>query len=578
MDLVLKDGQGEFAMQECEQGYWAVELEGMGAGTRYMFRRQDGTERPDPASRSQPEGVHGPSEVVDHAQFSWTDTAWRGLPMERMIIYELHVGTFTNNGTFQGVMDRLAELVDLGITAVELMPVAQFPGERNWGYDGAYPFSTQHSYGGPQGLKRLVNACHEMGLAVILDVVYNHLGPEGNYLNDFGPYFTEKYKTPWGAALNFDDAHSDHVRHFFIQNALMWLRDFHIDGLRLDAVHAILDTGAKHLLRELNEHVSSLAQHIGRTLVLIAESDQSDRRLLDPYDKGGYGLDAQWLDDLHHAIHTLLTGETDGYYEDYGGPEHLVKALKHSFVHNGTYSTYRKRTVGSDATDIPARQFVVCIQNHDQVGNRMLGERLTQLVPWDMLKVAAGLYLLSPYTPLIWMGEEYGAEEPFLYFVSHSDAHLLEAVRKGRREEFAGFGWKEEPPDPGDPRTFERSKLQHNWPQDERRRQLRDFYRTLIGLRKNEPALVTSGKQHLLVRTTHEGMVLHLVHTGMHPHLYTLFNLTHQAQEVELLTDPAQRWGILLDSATDGKTSIRIDDRMIMAPASLIVLRETQVP
>ncbi len=569
-----------------DMGYWSGPLLDVGPGARYSFRIDGEKERPDPASRSQPDGPHKPSEVVDHAAFQWADTAWKGMPIERMIIYELHVGTFSDAGTFQGVVERLPDLVDLGVTAVELMPVAQFPGSRNWGYDGVYPYATQNSYGGPDGLKRLVDACHEAGIAVILDVVYNHLGPEGNYLNDFGPYFTGKYKTPWGAALNFDDHHSDHLRNFFFQNALMWLRDFHIDGLRLDAVHAILDTGAKHFLKELQEHVQALAKETGRETVLIAESDQSDRRLLDPPMKGGFGLDGQWMDDLHHAIHTLLTGETSGYYLDFGEPDHLVKTLKHTFVYNGIYSQYRKRTVGSDATDISAKRFVVCIQNHDQVGNRMLGERLTQLVEWDMLKVAAGLYLLSPYTPMLWMGEEYGEENPFLYFVGHTDKELMEAVRKGRREEFSDFGWKEEPPDPGSEETFQRSKLQHSWIRDPRQKALRDFYKMLIQLKKTAPALVAASKDHLECYFDGEERVLHLMHRSMKPYLYALFNMSDRTQQTFLNREHGDEWDLVLDSTdtkwgggpsatlgTARKTSIKTTDSLILSPASMIVLQ-----
>lgn len=563
-------------------GYWSISLSDIPQGSRYMFKLNGEKERPDPASCSQPDGVHKASEIVDHSAYAWSDGAWRGMPIERMIIYELHVGTFSDAGTFQGVIDRLPDLVDLGITAIEIMPVAQFPGERNWGYDGVYPFAPQNSYGGSSGLKKLVDACHHSGIAVILDVVYNHLGPEGNYLNDFGPYFTDKYRTPWGSALNFDDAHSDHVRNFWFQNALMWLRDYHIDGLRLDAVHAILDTGAKHFLKELNEHVDRLSKETGRQYVLIAESDQSDRRLLDPVEKGGFALEAQWMDDLHHAIHTMITGERDGYYMDFGEAHHLVKALKNSFVYNGTYSPYRQRTIGSDATDVPAKQFVVCIQNHDQVGNRMLGERLTQLVSHDMLKVAAGLYLLSPYTPMLWMGEEYGEENPFLYFVSHTDRGLMEAVRKGRREEFADLNWKEEPPDPGAEETFMKSKLQHGWERNSRQRELREFYKMLIHLKKTAPALIAADKQHLHAEFTNDDAVLHMIHSAVSPHVYALFNISDRSQQVEIIRGQAARWQLILDSAeykerpTDVNTHTIIDlkDNIVLAPASMIVLHE----
>lgn len=570
-----------FPLAKDAHGYWSGCMAEAGPGSRYMYRLNGKMDRPDPASRSQPEGVHQASEVVDHAAFPWTDKAWMGMPMKHMLIYELHVGTFTEEGTFKAVIERLPELLDLGITAIELMPVAQFPGDRNWGYDGVYPFAAQNSYGGVEGLKQLVDACHNKGIAVVLDVVYNHFGPEGNYTNDFGPYFTEKYRTPWGASLNFDDAFSDHVRNYFFQNAMMWLRDFHIDALRLDAVHAILDTSAKHFLQELHEHKEDLQKETGRQYNLIAESDLCDRRLLDPVEKGGYGLEAQWMDDLHHAIHTLLTGESDGYYHDYGKPDHLIKALKHSFVFNGTYSEYRHRTVGNDATDLPASQFVVCIQNHDQVGNRRLGERLTQLIPWNMLKVAAGIYILSPYVPLLWMGEEYGEENPFLYFVSHTDQQLSEAVRNGRREEFKSFGWKEEPPDPGSEETFKRSKLTRTYTSDPRRNGLREFYKMLITLKRTAPALVAATKEDLDAYFANNDQVLHMIHTAMEPHLYALFNLGDRPQEVNIDRKYGEHWDLVLDSSDqrwngDGRgtpTEIRSTDLIILAPASMIVLQ-----
>jgi maltooligosyltrehalose trehalohydrolase len=578
---VVIDEERVFALDKDEQGYWIGSFPDVQAGDRYMFRLNGELDRPDPASRSQPDGVHGSSEIVDHSAFQWSDQGWKGMAMRDMIIYELHVGTYSPEGTFQAVIGRLPELLDLGITAIELMPVAQFPGDRNWGYDGVYPFAPQISYGGVEGLKKLVDACHRNSIAVVLDVVYNHFGPEGNYTNDFAPYFTEKYMTPWGAALNFDDAHSDHVRNFFIQNAMMWLRDYHIDALRLDAVHAILDTSAKHFLQELHENKEALQQETGRQYTLIAESDLSDRRLIDPVEKGGYGLEGQWMDDLHHAIHTLLTGESDGYYHDFGKPGHLIKALKHSFVFNGTYSEYRQRTVGSDATDCPASQFVVCIQNHDQVGNRMLGERLSQLIPWDMLKVAAGLYILSPYVPLLFMGEEYGETNPFLYFVSHGDKELMEAVRKGRREEFKSFAWKGEAPDPRSEETFLRSKLQRGYLDKPKKNGLREFYKRLIALKKTAPALVAGDKEHLAAFFVNSDKVLHMIHTASRPHLYALFNISDEQQELMLDKKHSGSWELVLDSsdphwngsdAAHVHTTIGSNEKIILAAASMIVL------
>ena len=576
--VAIEGEDKDFALHRDPAGYWSGDISKAHAGSRYWFVL-DGRKLPDPASLSQPDGVHGASEVIDHQAFDWRDHRWKGSRMKDLIIYELHIGTFTNEGSFDAAIERIPELLDLGITAIEIMPVAQFPGDRNWGYDGAFPFAVQNSYGGPAGLKRFVNACHDAGIAVVLDVVYNHLGPEGNYLNGFGPYFTEKYKTPWGPSLNFDDAHSDHVRNFFIQNALMWLRDHHIDALRLDAVHAIIDTSAKHFLQELAEKVKELSDRTGRKYLLIAESDLSDRRLLDPIEKGGYGLDAQWMDDLHHSIHTLITGENEGYYHDFGEPDHLTKALAHSFVFNGTYSEYRQRTVGTDATDLPASQFVVCIQNHDQVGNRMLGERLTQLVSFDMLKVAAGIYLLSPYVPMLFMGEEYGEEVPFLYFVSHGDRDLVEAVRKGRREEFASFSWKGEAPDPQSEDTFRRSKLIRGHDRNGKQRGLREFYKKLIQIKKEEPAMIAADKHHLETSFTNDHKVLHMIHRGADPALHAIFNISEK--EVEVPIGDHASWHMLIHSAEERWGSDRTialhrsTDRITLPPATMAVLKKT---
>jgi maltooligosyltrehalose trehalohydrolase len=465
-----------------ERGYHQGLVEGVEPGSLYLFRL-DNKERPDPASRLQPEGVHGPSQVVDPA-FDWQDRSWKGLPLEEYIVYELHVGTFSQTGTFESALAHLDELRELGVTAVEVMPVAQFPGSRNWGYDGVYPFSVQSSYGGPAGFKRWVDGCHARGMAVVLDVVYNHLGPEGNYLADFGPYFNERYRTPWGPALNFDGPHSDEVRRYFIENALLWIEEFHLDALRLDAVHAVLDLSARPFLLELGEEVKRAAQRLGRQVFLIPESDLNDSRLLRPPERGGLGLDAQWSDDFHHALHVLLTGEESGYYQDFGGIEPLGTALREGYVFSGQRSPFRKRRHGNSARDLPGRQFVVFSQNHDQVGNRMQGDRLSALVSVEELKLAAGAVLLSPYLPLLFMGEEYGEKAPFLFFTSHSDPGLIQAVRRGRREEFAAWKWKGEPPDPQDEKTFLRSKLNHLLRHEPRHQAIFEYYRELIRLRK----------------------------------------------------------------------------------------------
>ena len=481
---------------EEKDGYHQAIQEGVEPGSFYLYRLDGRIERPDPTSRFQPKGVHGPSQVVD-PDFPWADRGWCGLPLKNYVIYELHVGTFTAQGTFEAVIAHLDELKDLGITAVEIMPVAQFPGNRNWGYDGVYPFAVQDSYGGPSGFKNLVNACHQKGLAIVLDVVYNHLGPEGNYLRDFGPYFTDRYKTPWGESVNFDGPQSDEVRRFFIENALFWITDFHVDALRLDAIHAILDFSAQPFLEDLALAVKEQAERLNRQVHLIAESDLNDTRAIRSRDLGGYGLDAQWDDDFHHALHSLLTGEQAGYYGDFGKVRDLAKAWRNGYIYDGEHSRYRRRRHGNTSRHIPAHRFVVFSQNHDQVGNRMLGERLTSLVPLEGLKLAAGAVLLSPFIPLIFMGEEYGETAPFQFFISHSDRELVEAVRRGRREEFSAFQWKGETPDPQSEETFLRCKLDHPLRREEGSRILREFHRELIRLRKRLSPLAFLSKKHL---------------------------------------------------------------------------------
>jgi maltooligosyltrehalose trehalohydrolase len=480
------------------RGYHEAVVEGVEPGTRYRYRLDGVLERPDPASRCQPEDVHGPSQVVD-AHFDWDDGAWCGIPLRDYILYELHVGTFTMQGTFEAIIPYLPELRALGITAVELMPIAQFPGHRNWGYDGVYPFAVQHSYGGPSGLKRLVQACHRHDLAVVLDVVYNHLGPDGNYLGDYGPYFTERYKTPWGGALNFDGPYSDEVRRFFIDNALFWVTEFRIDALRLDAVHAILDHSAQPFLQELGLALQARAELLNRRIYAIAESALNDTRIIRPRELGGYGLDAQWNDDFHHALRVLLTDDRGGYYQDFGELEQLAKAFREGFVYAGDYSEYRRRRHGNSSRHIPAQQFVVFAQNHDQVGNRMLGERLSQLASLEALKLAASAVLLSPFIPLLFMGEEYGEVAPFPYFISHLDPQLVDAVRRGRREEFATFAWHAEPPDPQDIATFQRAILNHRLRAEGHHRALCEFYQELIRLRNELPALRQLSKEHMHV-------------------------------------------------------------------------------
>ena len=453
------------------------------AGDDYWIVTGKGHRRPDPASRYQPEGVHGPSRVVDPS-FNWTDHDWHGVPQRDYVIYELHIGTFTRAGTFDAAIDRLDYLKDLGITAIEVMPVAQFPGTRNWGYDGVLPYAVQNSYGGPQGLKRLVDAAHARGIAVVLDVVYNHLGPEGNYAGEFAPYFTQKYKTPWGPSVNVDGPHNDGVREYFAQNALEWITDYHIDGLRFDAVHGILDTSAHPFLAELTDALHERAGSLDREVVVIAESDLNDVRMIQPTAKGGFGMDAQWTDDFHHSLHALLTKEQSGYYQDFGTVHDFATSLRQGYVFTGQYSEFRKCRHGNHPMGARPEQFVICIQNHDQIGNRMLGERLASLVDFERQKLAAACVLLSPFMPLMFMGDEYGETKPFHYFIDHSDEALIESVRRGRKEEFASFKWRGEPADPKAVETFEAAIL--DGPRDNpESKALTRLYKELTRLREN---------------------------------------------------------------------------------------------
>ncbi|MFL5582196.1 MAG: malto-oligosyltrehalose trehalohydrolase, partial [Gemmatimonadaceae bacterium] len=483
------DAAEEHDLEPRERGVFEGRVEGIGAGADYRYRLDEADPLPDPVSRWQPAGVHGPSRVVDPEAFEWTDDGWRGRSMRDLVIYELHVGTFSPEGTFEGVIPRLGALKELGVTALEIMPVAEFPGGRNWGYDGVHPYAPQSTYGGPEGLRRLVDAAHAEGLAVILDVVYNHLGPEGNYLGQYAPFFTDRYRTPWGGALNYDDVESDEVRRYFIDNALHWVTEYHVDGLRLDAVHAIFDFGARHVLEELATAVREQGRRLGREVVVIGESDLNDPRVVRPAERGGWGLDGQWSDDFHHAVHAALTGETDGYYADFGSVAHVAKALRDRFVYDGRYSAHRRRRHGAPCTDVPGERFVVCIQNHDQVGNRAAGERLSALLGFEQQKLAAALMLLAPYVPMLFMGEEYGEANPFQYFVSHGDRQLVEAVRQGRRREFAAFGWRTDVPDPQSEETFRNSCLDPDAGRRGRGAAMRALYRDLLALRRSQPAL-----------------------------------------------------------------------------------------
>ncbi|HEV3118525.1 MAG TPA: malto-oligosyltrehalose trehalohydrolase [Gemmataceae bacterium] len=459
------------------------------AGDRYSYVLEDGLVVPDPVSRFLPEGVHGATEIVDPAAFRWSDHAWRGIDLAQYVVYELHIGTFTPEGTFDAAIGKLEYLKQLGITVVEIMPVAACPGKHDWGYDGVSPYAVQANYGGPEGLKRLVDAAHNLGLAVMLDVVYNHLGPEGNYLPKFGPYFTAHHTTPWGEAVNYDSDGCEQVRRYVIENALYWIREYHIDGLRLDAVQTIKDDSPKHILAEIQERVQELAPELNRTVCVIAETDENDSRYIKPPTEGGYGLNAVWSDDFHHAVHAFFTGERQGYYQDFGDPQQIARALREGYVFQGEPFRFWNAPRGTSAKDVPLPANVICLQNHDQVGNRAKGERLSVLVPRGVRKLAAALLLLAPHTPLLFMGEEYDETAPFQFFADFEDPALKKAVSEGRRSEFSEFDFSEVP-DPEDPATFERSKL--GWSAEPENREMLEWYRRLLQLRKN---YVTDGER-----------------------------------------------------------------------------------
>ncbi|HEU4469838.1 MAG TPA: malto-oligosyltrehalose trehalohydrolase [Flavisolibacter sp.] len=535
-------------LEKAGMGYWTGSSDKLKAGDRYTFRIDGDKELPDPASLSQPDGVHGPSQAVDAGIYRWTDEGWNNPALQDYILYELHTGCFSDSGDFGGIEARLPYLKSLGINAIEIMPVAQFPGSRNWGYDGVYPFAVQDSYGGAKGLQQLVDACHRQGIAVVLDVVYNHLGPEGNYLGAYGPYTTDKYKTPWGGAINFDDAWCDGVRRYFIENALMWFRDFHIDALRLDAVHAIKDFSPRHILEEIRLHTDALMALTGRRYYLIAELDLNDDRYINPVEKGGYGMDGQWVDEFHHALRTAAGGERTGYYSDFNGIGHLAKAYADAYVYDGQFSEHRKKNFGVKTSN-PGHQFVVFSQNHDQVGNRMLGERTSTLASFEMQKLLAAAVFMSPYLPMLFMGEEWGEPNPFLYFVSHTDPDLAKAVREGRKAEFAAFHARGEAPDPMEEDTFLRSKLQWELTEQAPHRYMLEYYKQLITLRKTQPVLRSPDRKalHAEAREDKGSLILHRWTEGQD--LICWMNFSNKEQ-CFMPPSSIQNWQLLLDSAS----------------------------
>ncbi|MBU2666565.1 malto-oligosyltrehalose trehalohydrolase [Actinoplanes bogorensis] len=520
--LSLSDGERE--MERGADGWWRADVPSAEPGADYAFVLE-GEKRPDPRSPWQPEGVHGPSRVYDHSAYAWTDQSWTGRQLPGSVLYEMHVGTFTPAGTFDAAIERLDHLVDLGIDLVELLPVNSFNGEYNWGYDGVCWYAPHEAYGGPDGLKRFVDAAHARGLGVVLDVVYNHFGPSGAYAPMFAPYLSQAGSNPWGSSVNLDGPGADEVRRYIVDSVLMWLRDYHIDGLRLDAVHALADHSAIHLLEQMAVEVESLSAHVGRPLSLIAESDLNDPRLITPREAGGYGLNAQWDDDVHHVLHALLTGERQGYYSDFGSLESLETVLTGAFFHAGTYSSFRGRRHGRpvDRTRTPGHRFVAFLQDHDQIGNRAIGDRISATLSPGRLKVGATLLLTSPFTPMLFMGEEWAASSPWQFFTSHPEPELAAAVQNGRRREFAAHGWAEaEVPDPQDPETFRRSKLDWNELAKPGHSEILDLYKRLIALRRARPELtdpwldqvqVWHGDQHLVMRRGRTAVAVNLAST-----------------------------------------------------------------
>ncbi|CAN5523166.1 malto-oligosyltrehalose trehalohydrolase [soil metagenome] len=546
-----------------DTGWWDVKVETAGAGTDYAFLlNDDTTPYPDPRSPWQANGVHGPSRVVDHKAFQWNDAAWQGPPLGGAVIYELHIGTFTPEGTFDAAIGKLDYLFELGITHIEIMPVAAFPGDFGWGYDGVSLFAVRHPYGGPEGLKRLVDACHQHGIGVLIDVVYNHFGPVGNYANMFGPYMTSFHRTPWGDAINFEAAGSDEVRRFFCDNALMWMRDYHVDGLRLDAVHEFVDRSAIHFMEQLSAEVEVLSSTLGRRLILIAESDLNDPRVVTPREARGYGMDAQWSDDFHHALFTILhTDQGKGYYDDFGSFANFAKSLQRAFVYDGEFSRYRERSHGRPVEGLSAHHFICFIQNHDQVGNRATGDRLEHIIGLDRAKVAAGLVLTSPFIPMLFQGEEYAASTPFQYFADHEDGELRKAVSEGRKREFAAFGWKaEEIPDPESPETFKRSKLNWDEVSQGKHADMLDWCKQLIHFRRSSTSLNDGDMGHVDVSYDEEKRWL-IVGRGL---VTVLCNLGDD----EVRLDAPKEATLALASRPD----IRIDGPSVLLPSNTLAI------
>jgi maltooligosyltrehalose trehalohydrolase len=577
---IVKPFEKVYSMAKDREGNFTVAVETKEKELQYFFRPNNEKDLPDPASEYQPGGVHGPSQTVDDCSYVWTDDEWKAPALKELIIYELHIGVFTPKGTFEAVIDRLDDLVSVGINAIEIMPVAQFPGDRNWGYDGVFPYAVQNSYGGPEGLKRLVDACHNKGIAVILDVVYNHLGPEGNYFSQFAPYFTSRYHTPWGDAINFDDAWSDGVREYFSENVIYWFENFHIDCLRCDAIHAMFDNGPVHFWQLTTAKVKALEEKLGKQFHLIAESDLNDPKVIRGVEQSGWGFDAQWLDDFHHALYILINEQDKQRYYDFGSISQMAKAYSDGFVHSGEWVRFRKRKYGASSAGIPGDRFVVFNQNHDQVGNREDGRRLNMLVDFERAKLAAAAILLSPYIPMLFMGEEYAEESPFFYFVSHSDKDLIKAVREGRKKEFAEFGFGDDVPDPQDENTYTESKLQWDRRNGNHHKTMLEWYKELIKLRKSLPSLKEFIKEMIHTEVIKESAIAIFRHTKeKYNGIVCLFNFSQEVVEYtsevmefgeKILDSREERWVHNRDTLT-ATSQVKNRNTVIMQPLSVVI-------
>jgi len=553
-------------MQKDKEGYFSVMADNVQPGSRYFFIPDGKQDFPDPASNYQPEDVFGPSEVIDHNAYQWHDEHWHGLPFNKLILYELHVGTFTPEGTFEAIIPYLDDLAATGINAIELMPINQFSGNRNWGYDATYPYAVHHSYGGPEGLKKLVDACHQKGIAVFLDIVYNHLGPEGSFLPQYGPYLTNKYCTPWGDALNFDGEWSDGVREYISENPVYWFTNYHIDGLRLDAVHEIYDKGAESIWQLMQQKVTTAEQQLGRRLYLVAECDLNSPHVIKHTEDGGMGFDAQWLDDFHHILYVMIDPNGRERYMDFYRMEQLAKAYKEGFVHSGEWVAFRKRKHGTSSAGVPGNHFIAFNLNHDQVGNRIGGERLSMLVNFEKQKLAAAALMLSPYVPMLFMGEEYGEDTPFFFFISHHDQNNIKAVQEGRRKEFANYSLKEgeDFPDPYDVNTFNRCKLQWHKRKEGKYKVMLDWMKTLIQLRQTNTVLQNLDKNNIQAyNINQDGLIIIRQNDAGNDFLVCCFNFSDKSLNYTL---PAykENWYKILDSKEQQWMTDETAHRLVM--------------